>query len=192
MLTRKRAETESRLREEQDRLVRIEQHLEDIEQEDILPDYEVTLKTEQAMLAAACRVRVPTTDIVPTILGQAYDAVYAHIDAHGATALDPCLAAWHTSADTYEDEDTEAIVPIDRPIPASERVQVYDLTGGAFASATHRGRFDDFTKLHAALLRWVDTNGYEVAGPSREVYHHVERLGTGSAVEVQYPVAKAQ
>lgn len=191
MLTLKRAETEGKLREEQDRLERIEQHLRDIEQENFMPDHEVTLKTQEPMLVAACRVRVPTNDMVPTILGQAYDAAYAHIKDQGGTALEPCIALWHTSADTYEDEDTEAVVPIDREIPASDRVQVYELEGGAFASATHSGRFDDFAKLHPALLRWIDANGFEIIGPSREVYHRVDHVGTDSVVELQYAVAKA-
>lgn len=188
MLILKRAETEDRLRDERQRLDRIEQHLKDIEQENAMPDYEVTLKSVDPMLVAACRVRVSTNDMVPAVLGEAYDATYAHIKQQGATALDPCLALWHTSADTYEDEDTEAVVPIDRAISPSARVQVYELPGGNFAAATHRGRFDGFTKLHPAVLRWIDANGYEITGPSREVYHRTDRVGTDSVVEVLYPV----
>ena len=190
MLILKRAETEGRLREERDRLARIEQRLRDIEQEDQLPEYEVILKTQQPMLVAACRVRVPTNNMVPAVLGEAYDATYGHIKAEGARALDPCLALWHTPADTYEDEDTEAVVPIDRAIAGSDRVQVYELDGGTFASAVHRGKFEDFTKLHPAVLRWIDANGYEITGPSREVYIRIDRAGSDSVVEVQYPVAK--
>jgi DNA-binding transcriptional MerR regulator len=191
MLILKRAETEATLRTEQDRLARIEQHLKDIEQENAVPDYEVTLKSVEPQLVAACRVRVPTNDMVPAVLGEAYDTTYAHIKSQNARALEPCAALWHTSADTYEDEDTEAVVPIDRTIAASDRVQVYELAGGAFASATHRGRFDEFTKLHPALLRWIDANAYEITGPSREVYHRVDHKGGESVVEVQYPVTKA-
>lgn len=191
MLILKRAETEDRLRDERHRLDRIAQHLIDIEQENVMPGYEVTLKSVAPQLVAACRVRVPTNDMVPAVLGEAYDATYAHIQAQGATALDPCLALWHTSADTYEDEDTEAVVPIDRAIAASDRVQVYELPGGDVASATHNGKFDAFTKLHPAVLRWIDANGFEITGPSREIYHNVDRAGAGSVVEVQYPVAKA-
>ena len=71
-------------------------------------------------------------------------------------------------------------------------MQVYELDGGTFASAVHRGKFDEFTKLHPAVLRWIDANNYEITGPSREVYHRVDHEGNTSVVEVQYPVAKAK
>jgi effector-binding domain-containing protein len=156
-----------------------------------MPDYDVTLKTLGAMLVASCRVRIPTNNMVPKVLGEAYDTTYAHIKAHGVMALDPCLALWHTTADTYEDEDTEAVVPIDRAIADSDRVKVYELPGGTFASATHRGRFEEFTQLHPALLRWIDANGYEVIGASREVYIKLDGDRSDSVTEVQYPIAKA-
>jgi effector-binding domain-containing protein len=125
------------------------------------------------------------------VLGEAYDATYAHIREHRGRALDPCIALWHTTADTYEDEDTEAVVPIERAIPESERVKVYELPGGTFASATHRGQFETFAQLHQTLLRWIDTNGYEITGPSREVYIKLDGDRSDSITEVQYPVAKA-
>ena len=156
-----------------------------------MPDYDVALKTVEPMLVAACRIRVPTNDMVPALLGKAYDRTYAHVRAHGGKALDPCLALWHTTADTYEDEDTEAVVPIDRALPDSDGVKVYELPGGTFASAVHRGKFEEFTQLHPALLRWIDANGYEITGPSREVYVRPDRGDVDSVTEVQYPVTKA-
>jgi effector-binding domain-containing protein len=155
-----------------------------------MPDYDVALKTVEPMLVAACRIRVPTNDMVPALLGEAYDRTYKHVRTHGGKALDPCLALWHTTADTYEDEDTEAVVPIDRTLPESDGVKVYELPGGDFASAIHRGKFEDFTHLHPALLRWIDANGYEITGPSREVYIHHDTKGGDSITEVQYPVTK--
>lgn len=190
MLTLKRAETEHRLAEEAARLARIEARLKEIEQEDHMPDYDVAIKNVEPMLVAACRIRVPTNDMVPALLGKAYDRTYAHVRAHGGNALDPCLALWHTTADTYEDEDTEAVVPIDRALPDGDGVIVYDLPGGTFASAVHRGKFEEFTQLHPALLRWIDANGYEITGPSREVYIRHDTKGGESVTEVQYPIEK--
>ena len=187
----KRAEAEGRLSEEQGRLARIEARLRDIELEDNMPDYDVALKTVQPMLVAACRIRIPQNDMVPALLGGAYDETYSHIREHGGKALDPCMALWHTTADTYTDEDAEAVVPINHALPESDRVKVYELTGGTFASAVHHGDFAEFTQLHPALLRWIEGNGYRITGPSREVYIQLDHSDpTNSVTEVQYPVEK--
>lgn len=190
MLVLKRAETEHRLHEERERLARIEQRLKEIEQENHMPEYDVTIKTERPTLVAARRIRVPSNDMVPELLGKAYDETYTYIREHGAKSLDPCMSVWHTSSDTLVDEDTEAVVPIDRAIEPSDRISVYELPGGTFASATHRGTFAEFTQLHPALLRWIDANGYEITGPSREIYIKSDPTGDNSITEIQYPVAK--
>jgi DNA-binding transcriptional MerR regulator len=191
MLTLKRAEVESRLNEDQARLARIEARLKDIEQEDWMPEYDVVLKDVEPVLVAACRTRIPTNDMVPKVLGAAYDEAYSHIRTHGGKALDPCLALWHTSSDTYEDEDAEAVVPVDRALPNGDRVRVYELPGGTFASAVHHGDFENFGVLHQAVLKWIGANGYRIIGPSREIYLRLDNADRSDSVtEVQYPVAK--
>ncbi|MBF6599982.1 MAG: MerR family transcriptional regulator [Dehalococcoidia bacterium] len=191
MLMLARAEAEHRLHEDQGRMARIEARLRDIEQEDNMPEYDVALKTVQPMLVAACRIHIPKNDMVPALLRTAYSETSAHVSTHGGKDLEPCLALWHTTADTYTDEDAEAVVPINRAVPESDRVKVYELAGGTFASAVHHGDFAGFTKLHPALLRWIDANGYRITGPSREIYvrHDAARPGD-SVTEVQYPVEK--
>jgi DNA-binding transcriptional MerR regulator len=189
MLMFKRAEAEHRLKEEEGRLARIEAKLREIEQEDRMPDYEVAVKLVEPVLIAACRVRIPTNDMVPDVLGEAYRRTYQHVNANGAKALEPCMALWHTTADTHSDEDAEAVVPVDRPLPQGDGVTVYELAGGTFASAVHHGEFAEFTQLHPAVLRWIDANGYRITGPSREVYlSNSDRAN--SVTEVQYPVEK--
>jgi DNA-binding transcriptional MerR regulator/DNA gyrase inhibitor GyrI len=191
MLMLKRAEAGHRLKEEQDRLARIEARLRDIELEDNVAEYDVALKTIQPMLVASCRIRIPTNDMVPDVLGRAYAQTYDHIRGHGGKDLEPCMALWHTTADTYTDEDAEAVVPIDRVLPESDRVKVYELAGGTFACAVHHGEFAEFTQLHPALLRWIEANGYRIIGPSREVYVRHDAKKPGSSVtEVQYPIER--
>jgi DNA-binding transcriptional MerR regulator len=192
MLVLKRAAAEQRLEEERDRLARIEARLRDIELEDTMPDYDVTLKTLEPTLVAGCRIRVPTNDHVPALLGAAYTKTYEHVRANGGKDLTPCMSLWYTTADTYTDEDAEAVVPVDRGLPSSDEVNVYELPGGTFATAVHHGDFSEFTQLHPVLLRWIEANGYRIVGPSREIYlgHDDEQL-EGSVTEVQYPVARA-
>ena len=55
----------------------------------------------------------------------------------------------------------------------------------------NQGEFSDFTQEHAALLTWIEVNGYRIVGPYREVYMNHDRSSTSeSATEIQYPVDK--
>ena len=192
MLTVQRDQVEKRLSDEQERLKRIEARLRQIELEDQMPQYDVVLKKTPAMLVAARRVTIPTNDQVPQYLGPAYTEVYDYVRNQGARDTGPCFALWHSPADVYENEDAEAVVPIDRPLKATDRVQVYELPSTQVAAVVHQGNFEEFTQGHAALLEWIDANGYQIVGPYREIYirHEKEDL-SDSTTEIQFPVEKA-
>jgi DNA-binding transcriptional MerR regulator len=191
MLTLQRAEVEKRLAEEQDRLSRIEARLRQIELEDRMPTYDVVVKTTQPMLVASQRVTIPTNDQVPQYLGSAYQEVYSYIREQGAKDTGPCFALWHSPSDVYENEVAEAVVPIDRTLEGTERVEVYQLPSTQVAALVHQGNFEEFTKGHAALLEWVDANGYQIVGPYREIYiRHEKQDLAHSTTEIQFPVEK--
>jgi DNA-binding transcriptional MerR regulator len=192
MLTVQRNDVEKRLAEERDRLVRIEARLRQIELEDSMPNYDVVLKTVPAMLVASSRVTIPTNDQVPQYLAPAYKNVYDYLHAVGVRDNGLCLTLWHSPADVYENEVAEAIVPVDRSLPGTDQVKVYELPPTQVASLVHHGNFEDFTQGHAALLEWVDANGYRIVGPYREIYiKHDKKNLTDTTTEIQFPVEKA-
>ena len=192
MLTMQRNEVEKRLSEEQHRLSRIEARLRQIELEDKMPAYDVLIKTTPPMTVAARRVTIPTNDQVPQYLGPAYDDVYDYIRKQGAKDDGACMTLWHSPADVYENEDVEAILVIDRPLPGTDQVKVYELPPTQVAAVVHQGNFEEFTRGHAALLEWIDANGYRIAGPYREIYikHNHDNLAD-TITEIQFPVEKA-
>jgi DNA-binding transcriptional MerR regulator len=192
MLKLKRSEVGHRLAEEQARLVRIEARLRQIELEDSMPEYDVVLKTVPSMLVASCRVTIPTNDQVPAYLGPAFTETFDYVHWQGARETGPCLAIWHTPADVYANEDAEAAVPIDHPVPGADRIQIYELPQVQVAAVVHHGNFEDFTQGHTALMKWIEENGYQIAGPFREIYiKHDHRDLTDSTTEIQFPVEKA-
>jgi effector-binding domain-containing protein len=160
--------------------------------EDKKPKYDVVIKTTPAMLVAARRVTIPTNDQVPQYLDAAYMEVYGYVREQGAKDTGPCFALWHSPSDVYENEDAEAIVPIDRPLKGTERVKVYELPPTQVAAVVHQGNFEDFQQGHAAILEWIDANGYQIVGLYREIYIKHERSDLSeSTTEVQFAVEKA-
>jgi len=191
MLTLQRTEVEKRLANEQERLVRIEARLRQIELEDQMSKYDVIVKTVPTMLVASCRVTIPTNDQVPAYLAPAYARVNEYLRRQGVKDNGLCLTLWHSLADVYENEDAEAIVQIDRSLPGTDQVKVYELPPTQVAAAVHQGDFEDFTQGHAALLEWIDANGYKLVGPYREIYIKHDKVNlSDSTTEIQYPVEK--
>jgi effector-binding domain-containing protein len=191
MLKVQRNEVEKRLADEQERLLRIEARLRQIELEDKMPEYDVVIKTVPAMLVAARRVTIPTNDQVPEYLGLAYAEVYDYLRKQGAKDDGQCMALWHSPADVYANEDAEAIVVIDRRLPGTDNVKVYELPPTQIASVVHHGDFEEFTQGHAALLEWIDANGYQIVGPYREIYiKHEKNHLSDTITEIQHPVEK--
>jgi DNA-binding transcriptional MerR regulator len=190
MLMMKRAEVEERLAIEQERLTRIEARLRQIEWENSMSTYDVVLKNVPSMLVASRRVTIPTNDQVPDYLNPAFAETRGYVNQQGAKMNGPTLTVWHSPADVYSNEEAEAAIPIDRPLPGSERVQVYELPPEHVASVVHHGAFDDFVQGHTALLQWVEANDYRITGPFREIYiDHCDP--TDTTIEIQVPVAKA-
>jgi effector-binding domain-containing protein len=156
-----------------------------------MPEYDIVIKTVPAMLVASCRVTIPTNDQVPQYLTPAYGKVYDYLRQEGVRDNGLCLTVWHSPADVYENEDAEAIVPVDRSLPGTGEVKVYELPPTQVASVVHQGSFENFTQGHAALLEWIDANGYKIAGPYREIYiKHDKADLSDTTTEIQFPVEK--
>jgi DNA-binding transcriptional MerR regulator len=194
MLKLKQAEQEQHLAEEEARLKRIATRLRQIELEAKMSETKATvvLKTVPEMLLASCKVTIPSNDQVPEYLGMAYGALWDFVKANALTPQSPHLAIWHQAAEVVENEVAEAAVEIDRNIPGSDKVQVYTLPETQVVSYVHEGNFEDFQIGHPILLKWIEENGYRVAGAYREIYirHDPNNLAETST-EIQYPVEKA-
>lgn len=190
MLKRKQAEERLRLQETQERLTRIAAHLTQIEKEAHMPDYDIIVKNLPACLVASQRLIIPTNDDVPDYLTPAFKTVSDYIKSQNAKTTGACLTLWHTTSDTYTNEEVEVIFPIDRTLDGNENVKVYTLPAVQVASTIHQGDFDDFTGAHVALLRWIEDNGYKVSGPFREIYLEGNDESGESTTEVQFEVAK--
>ena len=69
-----------------------------------------------------------------------------------------------------DDADFEACMPI-RAGKSLDGVAVRELPGGRCVSLLHKGPYDQLGRSYARILEYVRGKGYEVALPTREVYH---------------------
>ncbi len=102
------------------------------------------------------------------------------------------VRAWIREWDE-SDIDMEACMPVVRPMGGRDRVQGRELSGGLAASTLHMGPYHELAEAYQALDLWMKENGYQYAGPAREVYLNdpgqVARADL--LTEISIPVAKA-
>jgi len=167
ILRLKQVELQQQVAQEQARLARVEVRLKQIEQENEMSTIEPIIKKVDAQLVAAIR------DIAPSYgeQGALWAELATYIDPHRLNIEEPVVTVYYDTEYRERDVDLEVVVPINRPIPATNRVRVYQLPGAeTMACALHQGNFDTLSQTYTALLKWIETNGYQIVGPNREVY----------------------
>jgi len=192
MLADTRADLARRIADEEARLRRVEERLQQIEREGTMSNYDVVLKRVEPQLVASVRETIPDWEQVQPTFNRIFDEVYAHVGRHGGKPAGAALDLWHAMGQT--DMPVEAAAPLAGPIPESDRVKVAILPGVAtMACAVHHGPFATLGEAHRAVARWAEANGYAICGPGREVYLQYERDGSQDdyVTEVQYPVMNA-
>jgi effector-binding domain-containing protein len=79
--------------------------------------------------------------------------------------------------------------------PEGDRVKVRELAAVAqMACTVHEGSYDGFTDAYGRLLGWIETRGYRIVGPNREIYIKgpgAEYEPSEYVTEIQFPVEKA-
>ena len=189
MLEARRDESERALEVERQRLARVEARLRRMEREGgVLGGYEVILRAVEARRVASVRETLPSYPEVGRLFGE----LRAYAERHG---LRPSawISVWHDEEYKDEDADGEAAFVAEGPLPEDGRVRESLLPAVEHMAATvHHGSFDTIGGAYAALLEWIEGNGYRVAGPNREIYLRGGEQGNHDYVtEIQFPVEKA-
>ncbi|HLI68900.1 MAG TPA: MerR family transcriptional regulator [Ktedonobacteraceae bacterium] len=193
MLRLKRAELQQHITVEQERLARIEARLSAIDMEDVMSNYDVVLKQVEPQLVAGIRDTLTSYAEV----GRLFDELGGYLARFGVDGMTLAgVAIWHDEDHKTSAIDGEAVFYLKQPVPAGDRVKVYELPGATMASVVHKGAYNKFSHAYEAVLRWIDANGYTVAGPNREVYLYctqpVRQDDESYVTEIQFPVAKKE
>ena len=88
----------------------------------------------------------------------------------------------------------EVCIPISGKVKGEGEVKGKELEKGAFACITHSGPAEKLPEAYGEILKWVEENGYRIAGSTREVYHKGAGETQGGPqdviIEIQFPVRK--
>ena len=108
---------------------------------------------------------------------------------------DPCLCAVTYLDGEYKEENVEMMAwkTVKGSYPDTEHVKFRTLPEVTVASCTYQGSYTQITEVYAAVIAWMEANGYEPAGPMFNIYHvspHETHNPEEFVTEICYPVKK--
>ncbi len=197
MLRLKRAELEQRIESEQSRLAQVEMRLHRLEASGQLSQAEVVVKSVEAQTVLSARQVAQTRDRMMPVRAQLRRRLEDYL---AAQYLKPC-GPWFALHE--EREYTEHSLPVEmavsiRPTKQVEAdhsgdIQVRQLAAVEnMACVVHQADYANIANAYQALFTWTQVNGFQSAGPYREVYLGAvedDELGSG-LTEVQCPVER--
>ena len=154
-------------------------------------NYNVTLKTIPARYAATVHAVIPRYEQE----GMIWSTLVSETAPLGLVEADPCLCAVTFLDGEYKEKDVEMLAwkTVKGSYPDTEHVQFRTLPEVTVASCTFRGSYDQISEVYAAIVSWIEANGYESAGPMFNIYHvspHETQDPQTFVTEACYPVRK--
>jgi effector-binding domain-containing protein len=192
MLRLKQAELSQQVTDEQARLARVEARLRLIELEDDMNEYDIVVKKVEQLQVAALR------DIVEDYGAQSnlWQELETFLGQNGVRPCGACLTIYYDTEYKEKDVDLEVCEPVEAALPPDSRIQVRTLPAiGSMATVLHKGSYDNFSQTYQALFSWIAANGYQIAGPNRELYlHNIDHTKNPDEflTEIQFPVIPAK
>ena len=154
-------------------------------------DYNVTIKTIPERYAATVRMIIPRYEDEGMIWG----TMAEETGRMKLTEADPCLCAVTYLDGEYREKDVDMMAwkTVKGSYPDTEHVKFRTLPEVTVASCTYQGSYTQITDVYAAVVAWMDANGYEPAGPMFNIYHvspHETQNPDEFVTEICYPVRK--
>ena len=152
--------------------------------------YDVVIKNTEAVKVASVRDVVPT----PPEQGGLWGELEGYLAIQRVRPNGPCFTLYFDEEYKERDWDLAVCEPITADLKESHRVKVQTLPAATLACTLHNGPFVTINEAYAAIGKWIDTNGYRITGPCREVYLNPSKNGSqtdpDTVTEIQFPVEK--
>lgn len=109
-----------------------------------------------------------STSEISSVLGGLYAEIRAVIRKKGTYSVGMPFSIYHF---IQEDQvEIEAGMFVASPVSGEGHVKAGELPGGLAVTTAHYGPYENLPETYEALSEWMETRGYEPAGPFWEVY----------------------
>ena len=153
--------------------------------------YNVTIKTIPVRYAATVHMTLPRYEDE----GMIWSTLLSETAPLKLAEADPCLCAVTYLDGEYKEENVEMMAwkTVKGSYPDTEHVKFRTLPQVTVASCTYQGSYTQITDVYAAVIAWMEANGYEPAEPMFNIYHvspHETQNPDEFVTEICYPVKK--
>lgn len=151
--------------------------------------YDVTVKTIPERYAATVRMTIPHYEDE----GIAWNVLSDETEALRLNLADPCLTGATYLDDEYKEENVDLIVwkTVSSGYPDTEHVRFQTLPAVKVAACVINGSYEQMNEVYAAVISWVQENGYVCDGAMFNIYHvspHETQNPDEYVTEVCYPI----
>jgi DNA-binding transcriptional MerR regulator/effector-binding domain-containing protein len=166
LLLKKKTELMKKIAEETMKLSQVESYL---LQSDEDRDYHIVLKELPEVIVASMRTVIQNYDALFSIV----PPMGVEMERLGCTCAVPeyCFNIYHDGEYKEENVDVEICEAVTEKKEDSDMVKFKTIEKVELAACVlHKGSYDGFPKAYAAILRWVEENGFELIDNPRESY----------------------
>jgi AraC family transcriptional regulator len=132
-----------------------------------MPTLSITRQERPAQPILFIRRRIARSDL-QGMLAECFGKLYGHAQKAGLPIAGFPLARYVSTGPGLWTVD--AAVPLAAPAAGEDDMQAGELPAGPVALGVHAGSYDDLADTNAAIERWIESNGYRVAGAPWEWY----------------------
>lgn len=190
LLENRKREILTEIEHEKGKLLRVQTLIKSIDKENLNMTYDITLKNIPAYKVLSLRGIIPTYNAE----GKLWQELQKFAKENNIKGNTPCYAIYHDAEFKDSDVDVEVTMCIHEKVPENDRIKIRDLEEvSEMAVIFHQGPFEEMTSAYQALGEWMESNGYEMNGPTRAIYHKgpwCEEDPANYLTEIQAPVVK--
>lgn len=191
MLNLKKMEVIEVIEKERERKRKIDLFINNLNEEDIIMNYDIVVKEVKPFKGVCLR------DIVPNYseMHALWKEVGEHIANNNSKILPGCLAIYYDPSFKESQVDVEVVELVSSPVPETSRIKIREIPGAKVASVIHKGSYENYPKTYTALLKWIEENKFTPCGPNREIYIEGEwsaKEPEDYITEIQIPIRKAE
>ncbi len=190
LLHNKKREISFAIEKENEKLLRVETLIKFFDKELNFMKYEVALKNIPAIKVLSLRGIIPTYNAE----GMLWEELQKFVRENNLKCEMPCYAIYHDQGYKENDVDVEVTMCFNDSVEETERIKIRELEAVTeMAVIMHQGPFEEMTAAYHALGVWLESNGYEMNGPTRAIYHKgpwCEENPENYLTEIQAPAKK--
>ena len=128
-------------------------------------------------------------------IGAGFGALFGYLGELGEYPSGPPFALYYGDMEGFNPDDfeMELCAPVNRQLEGRDDIVARDVRGGLAAVTIHKGPYSGVEPAYNDLDAWIKENGYQYAGPAREVYLNDPDSVAESELltEISIPVSKA-